>query len=327
METMETDVEFYTRIETDSSNATASDATTAITWVSSEVIDALANRVCDETNNNKARARRLNGSCIFSISSGSPDTRIVSCTPEAEASKSCTWYRGSLRLLHLHECESDDISTLVLGTLQNITTADFSKVTHLLSIKVTDVEFTDAPSLSKEITGKSVESSRVRLTSGGASITIILTLTLVGLVILLLAIRRVRRYRLDKVSFDDSAIGSKESKSRNHIEPNWRDLGARHSCMDCRQCNSLTCRECNNEKNQVRMLKFDRNTLNDLSTGVEITKVEESNDVPDQRQTPICTLIRDVESDGIRIDGKKDRWPTDDDDDTKPKNGPKSVLL
>jgi hypothetical protein len=261
VETVDTDVEFYTRIETDSSNTIMSDATATIMWVSGQVIDSLANRICDKANNNSSSTRRFEGSCILTISSGTPDTRIVSCTPEIETSKSCTWYRGSLRLLHLNECSSTDISKQVLSILRNITTADFSEATNLGSVKVTDVEFTDAPSSSKEVTGKSVESSRKRLTSSGASITIILALTLVGLVIILLGIRRVRKYRLNKVSFDDSVIGNKKSKSRNHIEPNWRDLGARHSSMDCRHCNSLMCSECSNEKNQVRMLKFDRNTL------------------------------------------------------------------
>ena len=324
VETLGTDVEFYTRIETDSSNTTMSDATTTTMWVSGEVLGSLANRICGKS------TRNLGGSCILSISSGTPDERIVSCSPEKEASKSCTWYRGSLRLLHMDECSSNDISSQVLGVLRNITTTDFSGSTDLGSVKITDVEFTDAPSLNKKITGKSVESSRSRLTPGGASLTAMLALALVGLVVLLLGIRRVRKYRLDKIAYDDSVIGIKKRKSRSNIEPNWRDLGARHSGMDCRHCNSLMCSECGNEQNQVRMLKFDRNTLTNMSNVNEIVKGEKSGAFKTrQQQQQKQTSSQDVESDGIRINGSKDFCPSDDvgDDVVQPKNGYKSILL
>lgn len=326
--TLETDVEFYTRIETDSSNTTMSDATTAIMWVSGEVIDSLASRICDSTNNNSSRMRDLEGSCILTISTGTPDTRIVSCTPENELSRSCTWYRGSLRLIHEDKCTSNDISAQVINTLRNITTADFSEAINMGVVKVTDVEFTDAPSLDKEITDMSVESSRNRLTSGGASITVILALTLIALVVLLVGIRRVRKYRLEKVSFDDSAIRNKKSKSCSHIEPNWRDIGARHSGMDCRHCNSLMCTDCSNEKNKVRMLKFDRNVLYDMSVAKEITKVEKNSNLFDKRRQPKRTRSREIESDGIRIDENENHCPSNDVGvDTQQKNIHKSILL
>ena len=303
VETVETDVEFYTRIETDSANTSMTDASR----VSGEVIDSLAARICDTvTSNNLLRTRQLEGPCILSISTGTPDQRIVSCTPETNASKSCTWYRGSLRLFHLQACASNEISLQVLGTLRNITITDFSGAASMGSVKVTDVEFTDAPSLGKEITEKSVD-SRKRLTSSGASVTVILTLTLVGLVALLFAIRRVRKYRLGKVSFDDSAIGNKNVKPRSHIEPNWRDIGARHSGMDCRHCNSVTCSECGNDANQVKMFKFDRNAATSISRLKNVVKAERKTISVNKRQRQAHgTLVHDAESQGIRIDENGD---------------------
>ena len=68
-----------------------------------------------------------------------------------ELEKSCTWYRGSLRILHANACTSNDITVQVIDALRNITSTDFSEAENVGAVQITDVEFTDAPSLDKEI--------------------------------------------------------------------------------------------------------------------------------------------------------------------------------
>jgi hypothetical protein len=274
-----TNVEFYVRIETDSSGRSTSDMSTVVSWVSGEAIKSLAGKICDQTiDTTPSGTRHLKDHCILSISSGTPDARIISCDPVIESSKSCTWFRGTIRLLHNSECSSDDVTTDVVGILKNVTTSDFSTTTYAaLAVNVTDVEFTDAPSSEKVISDKSIESSRNKLTSSGTTVTTITALTLIGLFILLLSIRRLRRYRLNKVAFDDGGeIRGKEMKQPSHIEPNWRNIGLRHSSMDCHHCNSLVCTTCH-ARNEVQMLKFDRkNSLNNASQVKEMVKSDQS---------------------------------------------------
>jgi hypothetical protein len=64
-----------------------------------------------------------------------------------------------------------------------------------------------------------------------------------------------------------------------------------------------------------------------MSNVNDVPKIEKRNDLSDKRRQP-SNQIGDVESDGIRIEGRKDHWPSDATaDDIQPKNGNKSVLL
>ena len=88
------------------------------------------------------------------------------------------------------------------------------------------------------------------------------------------------------------------------------------------------CSECSNEKNQVRMLKFDRNVRGDMSVAKEIAKVEKNSVLFDNRRQPRRTRSREIESDGVQIDESENGCPSNDSGvSAEQKNVHKSILL
>jgi hypothetical protein len=299
---LSTDVEFYLRVETDSSNSSKSDTMDVVSWVSGEAIKILATNVCDQLPEDSTGNRRLQNDCILSISSGTPDTRIISCDPEIESSKSCSWYRGSLRIVHKDLCSSEQIKDDVLNSLANVTAAAFLEPTNLdSSIKVTGVEFAEAPSMTNVVTSKSAESDRKSLTAGGTTLTVITGLVILAMVMLLLGrTRRRRNVRTAAMQHtEESAINCKDAKSDGslYIGPNWRNIGSRHSSMDCHACNSLMCTLCHTHRNEVKMLQFDRANLSkNLSSdeerndqGIVADTSPSTNTVEDNQSTTLVT--------------------------------------
>jgi hypothetical protein len=272
-----TDVDFYFRLETNS-NVSAATAN-MVASVSGAAINAIASSIClNSDKRSRHRELKLAKGCLVSISAGADDdTRIVGCTPEKKQSRSCAWYRGSLRLLHTDACSGGAVTSAVLSALSTVNVSEFLTLVNANNqdVNVTHVTFAEVPGSSSSsgtaVTSKSAERSN-QVTVGGFVVLMITGWTLLLAVYLLVRACRRRTIATSKQAQMAAHDADKADADRtfrmtddgSYIGPDWGNIGGSHSSVDSHRCNSATCTVCHGggglEGNGVRILEVDQNT-------------------------------------------------------------------
>lgn len=269
---LSTDLEFYVSVETNATKSSGTETTDVTAWVSAAAIDTIASAICRGPEENGKGGRRLEFSpCVLSISSGTPDTRIVGCKPEAKMSQSCAWYRGTLRLVHTDACSATDVTKAAFAALTAINTDEFLASVNPsgASVEVTNATFAKAPgktaATTSAVTEMSPEVGRDQLTAGGVIVVLLTGMTLAAAMILLLVARR--RIRPSQPIENMKIVNMEQKRSKevvddgSYVEPDWGDLGGSHSSVDSHRCNSATCKMCRPQLDGVKMLQVNDNGM------------------------------------------------------------------
>jgi hypothetical protein len=279
-----TDVSFYFGLETNSNVSNAATTSELVAYVSGAAINAIASSIClnsDQRDRRRRRRRRelkLAKGCLVSISAGADDdTRIVGCAPEKKQSRSCAWYRGSLRLLHTDACSGGAVTTAVLSALSTVNLTDFLTLVNANTgndVDVTHVTFAEVPgsasSSATSVSSMSAERSN-QITVSGFVVLMITGWTL--LLAIFLLVRACRRRTIATSKQAQSAVDQDEKADADrtfrmtddgsYIGPDWGNIGGSHSSVDSHRCHSATCNVCNRNglegANGVRILEVDQN--------------------------------------------------------------------
>jgi hypothetical protein len=307
-----TDVDFYFSLETNSNVSDAAPITSdLVTYVSGAAINAIASSIClnsDKRSRRRRRELKLAKGCLVSISAGADDdTRIVGCTPEQKQSRSCAWYRGSLRLLHTDVCSGGAVTSAVLSALSTVNVTDFLALVNANNqdVNVTYVTFAEVPgrsSLSSSsgtaVTSLSAERSN-QVTVSGFVVLMITGWTLLLAIYLLVRACRRRTIATSKQAHAAAHDADKADADRtfrmtddgSYIGPDWGNIGGSHSSVDSHRCNSGTCTVCNGNglegANGVQILEVDQNTEpNVYLEGLRSFSDDEEDDVDQENKEP-----------------------------------------
>jgi hypothetical protein len=307
-----TDLEFYFIMETDTANVTKTAAIDVASRVSGSAIDAVVSSICLNENTDRGLLLELAG-CVLSVTSGTSDTRIISCEPTTNTSKSCSWFRGSLRVLHTDACSAAEVDSATIAALTKINATNFVASVNPSgsSIKVTKVEFSEAPGETTPVgavTNMSQEGGRGQLPVPGV---FTIMLTLVATMLLFFVARRRGSSSASKQIVDttmhgtDRSVETKLTDDGSYVVPAWGGLGGSHSSVDSHCCNSALCSVCRVPASGVQMLLIsDKGGKGNMQSFRSFSQDQDDSKNPLRLMTSIDTDHKSMRVHGL---AKKDR--------------------
>lgn len=316
------DVNFYYRMETTTLDFNMTEAMSE--FVSGAAIDTVVSALCsgaEEIGNRGGHLLASASDCVLSISFGTPAIRVISCDPEnKEVSQSCSWYRGTLRMMHTGACSTGDVSAAAFAALTKVEdSTDFlayvNKNISSSSTRVTSVVFTESPTNKTYVSGaatkQSRRTSRSQLTAGGV-ITVLITGTVVMVAVLLIVNRRRRtnkRRKLNlcnKLKHMDGTERTKNPENEDTIKtsrsagPDWAgDFGAGQALAPKHCCSSALCKVC--RLDGAKLLQVDENGTHNHLQGLRSFSQDEVVSMP--RRIATTTDLENGNGSIIRIHG------------------------